>query len=680
MSLWLKEAVAVGSGVPDPVAQSNISAPVPQIGIENKPAPGQIGPRGMHGRTTYSRVNTGTPPTPDAGAASQKSQPPRGMESLKMAQAEIPMTSSTYMRQPSLQDLIKVAMEGSAAKIDLSLEAALQMASDGHTPPAVVKTAAAAETIDSIPTELTSKLASAMYFMAKELNPKLANIDLAAGSSNGVGPGSGPGALPVTPAKADGDGSLEAGQSGKATPANQPPLNPPMQSDPTRPGPSNQLQTNDKMQHPSQPVEPIANEKTTLTNENVKASSAYLTNLVACGLAKVAMAEDGSVVVVPADGVEKIALIGGAMGAAESPAGYRMRGAGAGEAGTQLGGLAGGIGGGAMGAGLGGLAGGAIGTLAGGFAGAPLIGGGLGALTGASLGATGGAIGGGLYGRQKGYEAAMRPYREIKDLRQQAAAQQAPQEEMQVTAAAALPSPGAPTPAVAPPGRNAGRIAGAVAGIPAGPVGILAGRSIGGAIGQRMGGGVKQASAEDLYEKNRTTVGLLKAAEDAINPAQVSAGRTQFGATPPQGAAPSEEGVPSEPSDVQAQKRKMLASNEAAINFTRRDAKGDPKSDLKDILHEPALNAGTDTVLQQTLSHNNEAGSKISSVLKALKAPAANEEPSNSVKLASARAIISKMAAADCASDKKTKKAQMGVTPPAPTAAMNGQQAAKTNV
>jgi len=690
VSNWFKEAVAIGSGVPDPNAHASTGAPVPQIGIENKPAPGQTGPRGMHGRTTYSHVNTGTPPTPDAGSSSQKSQPPRGLESLKMAQVETNMTTN-YMRQPSLQDLIKVAMEGSSAKIDLSLETARQLANDGHQlPQGSVKTAAANPADVSVPTDLTTKLASACFYLAKEMNPKLAAIDLSAPTATGVGPGEGPGTLGVLVAKAEGDGSLEAGQSGKATASNQPPMNPPVIKDPTRPGPATSLQTNDTMQHPEQPVEPISNEKATLTNDTVKASSAYLNNLVACGLARVAMAADGSVSVVPSGEVEKVAILGQTFGAAEAPPGHRIHGAMAGGVGTGLGTAAGALGGGAIGAAGGGLGGAALGGLGGGIlgslggplgaAGGGLMGATLGGLGGAGLGGAAGAVGGGIYGRQRGYASAMSPLRELKKLQGQQA-QAAPQPGMEVTAEAA---PGAPTTPASAGGlltRGSGRgsgiggvlggTAGAVAGAGLGPLGAVGGGILGHAagsrIGQRVASGVsptKQASAEALYTKNLASCGLTKAAEDAINPAQISSPKADAtGATPPTGAAPSEEGVPAEPSDVGSQKQKMISSNQSAIDFTKRDAKGDPKTDLGDVLREPALSAATDTVLQQTVAHNNEAGSKISSM-----------------KLAAARALVTKLAAACAAAPvKKTKKAQgMGMTLGPPTPAMTGAQAVRT--
>jgi hypothetical protein len=108
-----------------------------------------------------------------------------------------------------------------------------------------------------------------------------------------------------------------------------------------------------------------------------------------------------------------------------------------------------------------------------------------------------------------------------------------------------------------------------------------------------------------MYDEFKATVAKL--AEDAINPAHISAGP----AAPPSGTA-SGEGVPSEPSDVTSQKR-MIASNEAAINYTKGEAKADPKSDLSMILTEPALSSSTDRVLQEAFDASSRAGSKIAS-------------------------------------------------------------------
>lgn len=159
----------------------------------------------------------------------------------------------------------------------------------------------------------------------------------------------------------------------------------------------------------------------------------------------------------------------------------------------------------------------------------------------------------------------------------------------------------------------------------------------------------------EILKKNLQHLGLNKQAEDAISPASVSAGKADAtGAEPPKGAAPAEQGVPSEPSDVNAQKQKMLSSNEAAINYTKRDAKADPKGDLKDVLKEPAQTKSTDKVLQNVL--DNDGGNKISSV----------------TRVASARAILSKLAAE--MNGKGKKKESQGM--PAMSAPTTPQEAA----
>lgn len=150
-----------------------------------------------------------------------------------------------------------------------------------------------------------------------------------------------------------------------------------------------------------------------------------------------------------------------------------------------------------------------------------------------------------------------------------------------------------------------------------------------------------------MYARNLAALGLSKVAEDAIDPAQVSAETMDdIGAAFPDGSSPSEEGVPSEPSDVSSQKEQMLSSNEAAINYTKRDAKGDPKSDLGDILSEDALSSSTDKTLDETLDHTDEAGAKISSAR---------------AQTAAAKAILAKLAGSmPKAAGKKTKKSMMG--------------------
>jgi hypothetical protein len=157
----------------------------------------------------------------------------------------------------------------------------------------------------------------------------------------------------------------------------------------------------------------------------------------------------------------------------------------------------------------------------------------------------------------------------------------------------------------------------------------------------------KQASA---YARNLAALGLSKQAEDAINPAQISAGRiTDIGPNPPDGATESGEGQPSEPSDVTSQKR-LIDSNQAAINYTRREAKADPKRDLGQVLNEPALSSSTDSTLRSVLEHTESAGAKIASA--------------SLTKVAAARAILNKLAQAQptkvAAGGKKKKLSMMG--------------------
>jgi len=96
-----KRADAIGSGTADPSTASARAVPVPQPAVENKPAPGQRGPAGLSGRTTYSRVNTGTPPTPDMGASAQKSQGPRGLEFLPKTASQENETKDLALRLQS---------------------------------------------------------------------------------------------------------------------------------------------------------------------------------------------------------------------------------------------------------------------------------------------------------------------------------------------------------------------------------------------------------------------------------------------------------------------------------------------------------------------------------------------------------------------------------------------------
>lgn len=116
-----------------------------------------------------------------------------------------------------------------------------------------------------------------------------------------------------------------------------------------------------------------------------------------------------------------------------------------------------------------------------------------------------------------------------------------------------------------------------------------------------------------------------KVAEDAINPAKISAGA----AVPPDTSAAGEAGgapvagMPQGP-------RSLVHSNESARDYKKGTAYAPRKAELKQYFNEPALTSATDKTLQQAFAHTGEAGVKISS------AP--------QVKTAAARAILMKLA------------------------------------
>lgn len=103
----------------------NASAPLPTPSIEPTLAPGKRGPVGMGPRTNYSRVNTGLPTVPDAGASEQKSAPPRGAEMLpKLAHGEESMGS--LAGRASLSSMVKTAVAKTAERVRVTTEAQLQ--------------------------------------------------------------------------------------------------------------------------------------------------------------------------------------------------------------------------------------------------------------------------------------------------------------------------------------------------------------------------------------------------------------------------------------------------------------------------------------------------------------------------------------------------------------------------
>ena len=104
----------------------------------------------------------------------------------------------------------------------------------------------------------------------------------------------------------------------------------------------------------------------------------------------------------------------------------------------------------------------------------------------------------------------------------------------------------------------------------------------------------------------------------------------------PPDASASEENVPALPGPAASQ-AKLVGSNEAARDYTKRDAKAEPKERMGEVLSEPAQVKSTDPVLQNNLSETTEAGTKISSAEKP-------EKTLNKTAAAAGRALLQKIA------------------------------------
>ena len=252
-----KQGKAIGSGTADPEQAPAAAASVPPTSVANEPAPGLKGPKGMLPRTSYSRVNTGSPPVPDARASAQKNSPPRGLEFLPRKTAHVEVHMSGIQQRPTLQDMLKAAMAGTLSKVDITKEANLQAANQGEETEED-KTASAEP--GHIPTEQVEKLASAMDFIAIKVAEEATRTD---------GPGQGPGALDVSAAKAS-EENIDAGGMGTATAKHVPPKSPPIQTERTQSGKANTgLEDNTPMSHPEQPVDPWGNEKGKVSSAQV---------------------------------------------------------------------------------------------------------------------------------------------------------------------------------------------------------------------------------------------------------------------------------------------------------------------------------------------------------------------------------------------------------------------------
>jgi hypothetical protein len=131
---------------------------------------------------------------------------------------------------------------------------------------------------------------------------------------------------------------------------------------------------------------------------------------------------------------------------------------------------------------------------------------------------------------------------------------------------------------------------------------------------------MKAAQAGIPKDVALSVLGLSKLGEDALYPAQISAG------TEPE--LQREQGIPSQlsqgaeagnntprecaPNSGEGSGRELISSNEAAINATKQQAKRQNKGALSELLSEPALTEATDKTLQESLDNTSSAGVKIS--------------------------------------------------------------------
>jgi hypothetical protein len=119
-----------------------------------------------------------------------------------------------------------------------------------------------------------------------------------------------------------------------------------------------------------------------------------------------------------------------------------------------------------------------------------------------------------------------------------------------------------------------------------------------------------------------------KVAEDAINPAKISAGA----ATPPDTSASGESGgapaggAPQGPTG-------LIGSNESAINYKPGTAHSPRKAELKSYFNEPALSSATDKTLAAAFENTGKAGTKFASA-----------QVGTGTKVAAARAVLAKLA------------------------------------
>lgn len=153
--------------------------------------------------------------------------------------------------------------------------------------------------------------------------------------------------------------------------------------------------------------------------------------------------------------------------------------------------------------------------------------------------------------------------------------------------------------------------------------------------------GVEKAEAAHKNEpENKSASALVeymlaktKKAEDAINPAHISAGAAVAPETSQSGESGGNPvgGAPQGPTG-------LVGSNESATNYTRGQAYANRKQDMGKYLNEPMQSAAHDTVLRDAFERTSQAGPKLAA------AEGAQKTASASVQTAAARALLTNLA------------------------------------
>ena len=633
------------------LADAYTDSVLPQISVPSYPAQDKNTLRGMVPPIAYTKVNASTPPTPDAGSVAQKSLYPMGSQSLPKTAQAIPFEDPTMnmKTRPLVQDLVKQAMDNAARRAQIASEGARQMKLAEDKCPKCEKNPCECEKDDekaekkasgSITTDYAMKLAAAVEYavpsvvqMAKRANSAAHITEQIQQQPEGVSHSAVGGTMPGP------------GQQGKGH--HQPPTNPGTQKAMPQEHGATQLEnTIDEHVSGEQTTAMSGGQGKTASVEELEMGNLYL-------LQKIAKLDE--------DGKRK------------APATVRF-GQALGRHATGVGMTGGGV--------LGGLSGAGIGHhIVGHTLGGTL----LGAALGTGLGIGGGALSGSVAkGVAQGMSGAHNSkYDQTIDDRKQdkkdAKAKEKAAAAVNLSKAkgieervgellrgsrvkpledavehgtsrvnrainrentrrftgeywnpATLPREQAVRQKI-----HVGRVKAYLA-LKDEKARVLASRIAAGTV---AAGGVGTAVAVPTaiavnHKKKHGSVehavddflDYIKQAEDAINPAQISAGP----AVPPDTNASGEPGgqpVGGAPSGPHS----LIHSNDAAINFKRQTAYAPRKSELAAYFSEPALSAATDKTLNEAFAHTGEAGVKISAA--------------QLVKSASARALLTKLAA-----------------------------------